>query len=249
MVIFSNMDWLNITVMGLLAGVAGTGLGGVVSLLFSRPGPRFMGGVLAFSAGVMLAVVFLGLIPESVEASGTAAALAGLALGLVAFLALDNYVPHRHFLSGTDGPEAVYLKKGVLLALGIALHNFPEGLAIGAGYAGSAELGFSLTVLIALHNIPEGMAVAAPLRYGGYGRARAVLASALAGAPMAVGALAGALVGGVSSLALGVSLGFAAGAMLYIVCDELIPDAYQTAGAHLSSAGIFAGVAAGLFIA
>ncbi len=241
------MSWLEIGALGMLAGVIGTAAGGLLSILLKKPTPRMTGSIMAFAAGVMLAIVFLELIEESIGFGGHLNAVGGLGLGLATFYLLDHYLPHRHPVSEEEAHRGVHLKKGTLLALGVGLHNLPEGLAIGAGFIGSTELGISLALLIGLHNIPEGLAVAAPLRQAGTTQRQILAITALAGAPMGVGALAGALVGGISLFFLALALGYAAGAMLYIVCDELIPDAYQSAGAHLSILGIFTGTALGIF--
>ncbi|MFO8191644.1 MAG: ZIP family metal transporter [Bacillota bacterium] len=240
------MNWLEITAMGMFAGVVGTGAGGLFSIFVKKPTPRFTGTILAFAAGIMMSIVFLELIVESIGQSGVGAALIGLSAGMLIFYLLDHYLPHRHIITVEEAHLGSYLKKGTLLALGIALHNFPEGLAIGSGFAGSADLGLALTLLIGLHNIPEGMAVAAPLQQAGYNSSKVIVVAALSGTPMGIGALVGALVGGISAFILALSLGFAAGAMLYIVCDELIPDAYESAGAHLSIFGIFTGTFLGI---
>jgi len=232
--------------LGLLPGVIGTGAGGLLSIFVKKPTPRLTGTILAFAAGVMLSIIFLELIEESVAFSGHWAAVAGLSLGLLIFYLLDRFLPHHHSITEEETVFGEYLKKGTLLALGIGLHNLPEGLAIGTGFIGSPELGLSLAILIGLHNIPEGMAVAAPLRQGGLSFSKVLAITALAGVPMGLGALVGALIGSISVFVLGLSLGFAAGAMLYIVCDELIPDAYESAGAHFSITGIFAGTILGL---
>lgn len=240
------MNWLEIGALGMAAGVIGTGAGGLLSVIVKTPTPRFTGTIMAFAAGVMLSIVFLELVEEAINFSGYQAAILGITLGMAVFYLLDHFLPHHHPVTPEKTPFDKYLKKGTLLALGIGLHNFPEGLAIGSGFVGSTELGTSLVILIALHNIPEGMAVAAPLQQGGYKYLKVVAITALAGAPMGIGALIGAAISSVSVFILGVSLGFAAGAMLYIVCDELIPDAYKTAGAHLSIFGIFAGTILGI---
>lgn len=245
-----TLSWFEVGMLGLLAGVVGTGAGGVLSVLIKKTTPRFTGTILAFAAGVMLSIIFLELIEESIASSGHWAAILGITFGMAIFYLLDHYLPHTHAVTEEETPFGGYLKKGTLLALGIGLHNLPEGLAIGAGYVGSAELGLSLAVLIGLHNIPEGMAVGAPLKQGGYSHLKVIGITLLAGAPMGIGALIGAAIGSISDYILGISFGFAAGAMLYIVCDELIPDAYESAGAHLSILGIFAGTVLGiLFIA
>jgi len=240
------LNWFEVGMLGMLAGVVGTGVGGMLSILVKKPTPRFTGTILAFAAGVMLSIIFLELIDEAIAITGHWAAITGLALGMGIFYVLDHYLPHHHTITAEDTPFGGYLKKGTLLALGIGMHNLPEGLAIGTGFVGSAELGISLAILIGLHNIPEGMAVAAPLKQGGFNYAKVVAITALAGVPMGLGALIGAAIGSISDYILGISLGFAAGAMLYIVCDELIPDAYESAGAHLSILGIFSGTILGL---
>lgn len=240
------MNWLEVGMLGLLAGVVGTGAGGLISVFMKKPTPRFTGTILAFAAGIMLSIIFLELIEEAIDFSGHWAAILGLTVGMAIFYLLDHYLPHQHPVTEEKIHSRGYLKKGTLLALGIGLHNFPEGLAIGTGFVGSPELGLSLAILIGLHNIPEGMAVAAPLKQGGYSLSRVVGITALAGLPMGIGALIGAAIGSISDYVLGVSLGFAGGAMLYIVCDELIPDAYESAGAHLSILGIFLGTLLGI---
>ena len=240
------LNWFEVTLLGLLAGVVGTGAGGLFSVFVKKPTPRFTGTILAFAAGVMLSIIFIELIDESIAYSGHWATIAGLTLGMVVFYLLDHYLPHRHTVSEEETVFGGYLKKGTLLAIGIGLHNLPEGLAIGTGFVGSQELGLSLAILIGLHNIPEGMAVAAPLKQGGFSFPKVLAITALAGLPMGLGALIGALIGSISVFVLGLSFGFAAGAMLYIVCDELIPDSYESAGAHFSIIGIFAGTILGL---
>lgn len=241
------MAWQEVTLFGLAAGVIGSGAGGAVAYFVPQLSERLMGTILGLSAGVMLAVVFMELIPEGISITGFSFPLIGLILGVLVFLLLDNCLPHDHFFS-SEKENLPFLKKGVLLAIGIALHNLPEGLAIGVGFAASSSLGTTLAILIALHNFPEGMAVALPLIYSGLKRQAVFIITLLTGIPMGIGAFFGAILGALSSLTLGISLGFAAGAMLYIVCDELIPDAYQTAGSHLSILGITAGVILGVII-
>ena len=237
---------LQVTLIGLVAGTTGTGLGGMLALSFIKPSSQTLGVMLGFSAGVMLAIIFMELLTKAMAASIFYAAL-GLLLGIAAFVLLDNFFPHHHFIS-EEIPGNQYVKKGVLIATGIALHNLPEGLAIGAGFASSARMGIALAILITLHNIPEGMAVAVPLNMGGLDRFRSLSIALLAGLPMGTGALLGALIGNISVSFLTLSLGFAGGAMLYIVCDELIPDVFNLISAHIAIMGITAGVLTGMMM-
>ncbi|HKM17226.1 MAG TPA: ZIP family metal transporter, partial [Limnochordia bacterium] len=130
--------------------------------------------------------------------------------------------------------------------IGIAVHNFPEGLAIGAGYAASETLGIGLAVVLALHDAPEGMAMAGPMKAAGLSPLRIVATCTLAGVPTGLGSLIGAYFGNVSELFLSVALGFAAGAMLYLVFDELLPIAQELDSEHSSTFGAIIGVVVGI---
>ena len=138
------------------------------------------------------------------------------------------------------------------MAGAIALHNVPEGMTIGASYAsnngvmGSAAL--VLAILIGLHNIPEGMAVSVPLISGGMNKAKAVLVTALSGAPTIIGALLGYLLGDIGSLGLALSLGFASGAMLYVVFGEILPQSILMYHSKLPAFTTIIGMLVGLFI-
>ena len=238
---------ITVTLIGLIAGVVGTGSGGLVSYLLRHPTTNFLSAILGFSAGVMLVVVFLELLQEAFAIGNFLYGVLGLILGIVILWLLDVYFPHRHHFSG-ECRQSRFRKVGVLLGVGIALHNIPEGLAIGAGYVSSESLGLGLALIMTIQNIPEGLAMATAMCIGGVRNGKVVLATALAGLPMGLGALAGALLGSISSLFLSISLGFAAGAMLYIVCDELIPDAHTLSSGHSATLGIVVGVVVGIFL-
>ncbi|AEE91001.1 Zinc/iron permease [Tepidanaerobacter acetatoxydans Re1] len=244
------MEVLNITLKGTLAGVFGTGLGGLLIVLLGKPRKTVLSSVIALSGGIMLSVVFSDLLPEAIKMGGPFSAFIGLLMGVVFLLLLDLYLPHCHFQSGTDGDckQARYMRASILIGLGIAMHNFPEGLAIGAGYAASEELGLSLTFIIGLQNVPEGMAMAGPMKAGFLSNLSILLWTALAGVPMGIGAFCGALAGGVSSLILSLSLGFAAGAMLYVVFDELLPEADELSKGHSATFGAILGIIIGLMV-
>ncbi len=238
------MNWVDITLIGLAAGTVGTGLGGGFAFIFSKPTDKALGVMLGLSAGVMASIIFMELLQEALAISFIYTSI-GLLLGILIFIFFDNNLPHNHFVSENTDREK-YVKKGVLIATGIALHNLPEGIAIGAGFASSPKMGAALAVLIAVHNIPEGIAVAFPLLMGGLRRSKTLGITLVAGLPMGLGALLGALFGGISFSFLSLSLGFAAGAMLYVVCDELIPDVYKLCSAHNAILGVSAGILIGM---
>ncbi len=238
------MSWVEVTLIGFLAGAVGTGLGGGLGAIVRKPSPRLLGFLLGLAAGVMLSIIFMELLEEAIAASFTHGML-GLVAGILAFVVLDHLIPHHHPVSNETSSPSL-MRKGSFIALGIALHNLPEGMAIGAGFSASTATGVALALIIALHNIPEGMAVAVPLVAGGMKRSNAVALSIAAGLPMGAGALLGSLMAGVSPASLSWAMGFAAGAMLYIVCDELIPDVYDLTDSHTAIAGITTGTALGV---
>lgn len=239
---------LQITLIGLISGVLGTALGGLFGVILNISKGNRLSVIMGFAAGIMMTIVFLELVEETIKMNLAEWGVIGLAVGVVVFLIIDLVIPHHHPHS-QDGMSSTYLKKGTLMTLGIGLHNLPEGLAIGAGFAASQDLGFTLAIVIAIHNIPEGLAVATPLIMANISRFKVLLITAAAGFPMAVGALVGVLIGNISPVFLAASLGFAGGAMLYIVCDELIPDAYNIARSeHYPIMGILFGVVIGTIL-
>ena len=264
-----------------LAGVVGTGLGGLIGAMLQKDSNRTVSLLLSFAGGVMLSVVCFDLVTEAVETNtGVAVVVAAIAFG-VAVTYFLNYlidkktnpeVPHideNHPKTADDLDELIHsdhleqhyarhdskmglFVAGIVMACAIALHNVPEGMTIGASYAsnngvmGSAAL--ILAVLIGLHNIPEGMAVSVPLISGGMSKPKAVLLTALSGVPTMVGALLGYLIGEIGAVGLAMSLGFASGAMLYVVFGEILPQAYLMYHSKLPAFTAIGGMLLGLFI-
>ncbi len=157
---------------------------------------------------------------------------------------------HQHTISN-DNKFALFLA-GVIMACAIALHNVPEGMTIGASYASNegamGKSALTLAVLIGLHNIPEGMAVSVPLIIGGMPKWKAVLITALSGVPTILGALLGYVIGDMGPMGLALSLGFASGAMLYVVFGEILPQAFLLHHSKLPAFSAIGGMLVGLMI-
>jgi len=262
-----------------IAGVAGTGLGGLIGAMLQKNSNRAVSLLLSFAGGVMLSVVCFDLVPEAIETkAGIIAVIGAVAIGVLVTYLLNDWIdrktmpeiPHideNHPKTADDLDELIhsdhlehhYARKdnkfslfvaGIVMACAIALHNVPEGMTIGASYAsndgvmGSAAL--ILAVLIGLHNIPEGMAVSVPLISGGMGKVKAVLITAASGIPTVLGALLGYALGEIGPLGLTLSLGFASGAMLYVVFGEILPQSilmyHSKAPAFSAIVGILVGI-------
>ena len=223
-----------ITILSLIAGVAGTGIGGLFGIVFSDKGKKFVSCVLNFAAGIMLAMVFLNLIPTALTQSDTPQikliVLVGVVLGGAGIYLLNlaiNGVNLRVHAVSTDNTAKNFLKSGIILFLAISLHNIPEGLALGCFGVNDNENVIVFTALLALHNLPEGMAISLPLRKGGTGRTKSVLLSVLGGAMTVLGAVLGFLIGNVAPVTNSFFLAIAAGAMLVVTFVEVIPQAFD----------------------
>jgi zinc transporter, ZIP family len=252
----------------LLAGLS-TGIGSGIAYFIRKPGPTVMSLVLGFSAGVMLYVSFAELLHTSFEKIGFGTANLWF-FGGIAFIALiDILIPHEYKeehatgLSDDVPPEAIsphahrrrhgrhpvrssLMRIGMLTAIGITIHNFPEGLAVfSSGITGDRSFGIMVAVAIALHNIPEGISVSIPVWQATGSRTKAFLYSFAAGLAEPVGALIGyALLFNFLTPTLIFSLlAFAAGIMVYISLDELLPTAHSYGKEHLVIIGVIGGMA------
>lgn len=271
------------------AGVVGTGLGGLLGVLFTRNSEKIVSLLLSFAGGVMVSIVCLDLLadalgqdPGSVGHVFLVVGMTAVGFGLIYLLNAiidkktnpqvkhidkrhpktadqlselihsDHYEEHKKEYAQTKEQKSRrrLFMAGLVMAFAIALHNFPEGMVIGASYANDEATGgvggLAAAIVIGLHNIPEGMAVSVPLAAGGMGKVKATVLTALTGAPTILGAMLGYFLGSLSPLMLALSLSFASGAMLYVVFGELLPESIlmwrSKAPAFAMLAGLLVGV-------
>ena len=190
----------NIAIALALTTVAGlsTTIGGLLGVFVKEPGPRFMALTLGFSGGVMILVSFVELLAGGIEAIGFGPAHVAFFAGMLGMFLIDFLIPHEymaeHHRTGEPGAKDKLLKTGLLVALGIGIHNFPEGMATFAGTLQDVSVGVAIAVAIAIHNIPEGLAVSAPIFAATGSRRTAFLWSFLSGLAEPAGAAVAALV-------------------------------------------------------
>jgi zinc transporter, ZIP family len=262
-------DFLNIFLLSLVAGL-GTGIGGLIAVA-RTPGRRSFGFLMGITAGVMITLSFLELANKAWELAGFWTATIGFAAGAFFMFFLDFIAPHIRFgILEIRGKDVIHgqqenpcpgrgrhrfgrfhqrnhitdvrlMRTGVLLAIGITLHNLPEGVAVGAGYMHAPEFGLFITSAILLHNIPEGIATALPLCKSGVCRRDAFLAALLSGLAEPVGALLAALFLTSFTQFVPGSLAFAGGVMMFITLDELIPTAREYGHQHSTALGFIFG--------
>lgn len=235
---------------GSMAALA-TALGTLPVLLSQKFSQRSYDTMLGFGAGVMLAASSFSLIIPALSAAKAqgaggwgAGGLVGLgiAMGALLLLVIDRVVPHEHFVKGLEGPEAKAMKRVWLFVLAIAVHNLPEGLAIGVAYAGTDPLAaLALATGISIQDVPEGMVVALALRGVGYGRLTSAGLGVLSGLVEPIAAVFGAGVIGISASLLPWGLAAAAGAMLYVISHEIIPESHRAGHERWATCGLMLG--------
>lgn len=145
------------TLIGLFFGTFGTTIGGIIGVVTKKHSKKFLSFVLAFASGLMMAIICFDLIPEALKISNLISAIFGILLGIAMMIFCDKLVEKKFTIEETNaGKSNTLLKTGIIVSIGLAIHNFPEGLAIGSGFGASIKLGLSLAIAICLHDIPEG---------------------------------------------------------------------------------------------
>ena len=240
-----------------LTAIAGlsTGIGSTIAYFIRKPKITYLSFSLGVSAGVMIYISFMELLPEASEAVGEFWGLAAFFMGIGVIGLIDMLIPepeNPHEFAGIDEPAVVHkensrlMRTGLFMALAIGIHNFPEGLATFASALGNVKLGVFIAIAIAIHNIPEGIAVSVPIFYATGNKNKAFFYSFLSGVSEPVGAIVGYLIL-MPFLTAGVLAGlmaFVAGVMIYISLDELLPMAHRYGHGHL----VIAGIVTGMFI-
>lgn len=225
-----------------------TGLGAIITFFFKRIENRWISTSLGFAAGIMIGLSTFSLIPHAIESGSITAVVAGFIAGGLFLWLVDIIIPHIHKVDGEEGDAlSSYRKMGYFIAIGIALHNLPEGLSIGASTGISMNMGIIIAVSIGIHNIAEGLSIAVPLSICGVKKTKIVFITVFAGLFTVIGTFLGMLIVNVSDVVISVSLAFAAGAMIYICSDELIPESHKL-HSNLSNAGVMIGFIFSLII-
>lgn len=246
-------DAMRLGLLGGLAGLAATALGALPGIALKGLSQRLEDSMLGLAAGMMLAASAFSLILPGLEAGetltgsaglGAAAVVAGMALGVMLMLGLDRFTPHEHAHGGPCGAGHERCGRVWLFVFAIALHNLPEGMAIGVSFArGDLGVGLPLTTAIALQDIPEGLAVAMSLRAIGLAPLRAVTIAGATGLMEPLGAVLGIGLSSGLALAYPVGLGLAAGAMIFVVSHEVIPETHRNGHQTPATLGLMAGFA------
>lgn len=194
----------------------------------------------------MTAIICFELIPEALEIASLPIVILGILFGIIMMIFCDIFVDNR-FKKSNKNANNNLLKTGIIVSIGLAIHNFPEGLAIGSGFEASLKLGLSLAIAICFHDIPEGISMAVPMKNGGMKASKVIYYVILSGVTTGIGAFFGAIVGGISQEIISICLAFAAGAMIYIVSGELTLESSRLYQGRMSAIGYILGFILGVF--
>ena len=252
---------MNLVLIGFLGSLAAGAMTavGALPVLFGHAVKRTTtDALLGFAAGVMLAASFFSLLVPGIEIAAerygpgvvpATIAVCGVLLGAGFILLLDARVPHEHFVTGREGPEAAEIKRVWLFVIAITLHNMPEGMAVGVGFgAGDIAAGSQLAIGIGLQNAPEGLAVAIALLAKGYSRPYAFGVAALTGAVEPAAGLLSAIAVSYSIALLPWGMAMAAGAMIYVISHEIIPETHSHSHQRIATLGLLAGLVLMMFL-
>lgn len=244
---------LRYALLGGGAGFAATAFGAAPALFLRGIPQRVEDTMLGLAAGMMLAASAFSLLLPGLAAGadllgskplGAGVVVIGMALGVLLMLGLDEFTPHEHDKTGPCGPGHERCGRVWLFVFAIALHNLPEGMAIGVGFSqGDMGVGLPLVTAIALQDVPEGLAVALALRGAGLTPSAAVLIAGASGLMEPLGALLGIGLAGGLAVAYPIGLGLAAGAMIFVVSHEVIPETHRNGHQTPATLGLMAGFA------
>jgi ZIP family zinc transporter len=228
------------TLASLIAGSA-TIAGAAVIFFVHKVSEKLLDALMGFAAGVMLSATFFGLLEPAIRTGGVWKTAVGILLGAFFLILMEKAIPHIHRVSGLKGPS-VHLGKVWLFILAITIHNFPEGLAVGVGFSGgNIPAGSILAVGIGIQNIVEGLAVALAVYMSTQRLAKAFAVAAFTCVVEPLGGFLGISIVSLSSLLIPYGLAFAAGAMLFVTVEELIPETHSRGNVRESTVGILLG--------
>lgn len=235
---------LLIVLLGSTVSLIGTMIGASLGIIVKNPSKKFLGAIIGFAGGLMLSIVVFDLIPEAMNSWSFIGTLICCILGIITIVFIDTKID----LVGGNFKYNSHLKVAFMAALGLMLHNLPEGIIMGCGFVAGQSLGLKMSLIIAIHDIPEGIAVSAPLMASRVRIPKILLYAFLTAFPTAVGTWIGAYVGSVSHNILGACLAYASGIMMYVVCGEMLPESSKLWDGVTSSIGIVTGLILGLIM-
>ncbi len=232
--------------IGVIAEGIGVTIGVILYTFLNIRNKKMQGIMMGLAAGLMMAIICFDILPGAFAQGGVLIALVGVIIGLGMGMSLENIASvftERVYTKKSSG-----VKTGIILTMAIALHNIPEGIALGTLFAISPQTGIKVALIVMLHSILEGIAIAIPLQKGGVGGKTLGVICATLAFLMGIGAMLGFVVSSLSPIIITLVMGFAAGVILYIVCEELIPESKEAWNGRLTTVAVVLGLMVGILM-
>jgi len=237
------MNFLTFNLFAFLCGILGACVGAAFTLFLSFKNEKVIDILIGFTSGLMLGLISFGLIPEAITLWSLLPCIVILIISYMVIGTIEKYLDTNSIIAKNR-----YIKSGFLISLGIALHNFPEGLAIGSSFAFNNRFGILVGIMIIIHDIPEGFALAVPFKIAKKKNIDILKIAFLSGIPTGVGCLIGSLLSSIIKLLMAGCLTAAAGAMLYVVMSEMIPEYSRKENFKLSAISNMVGIVFALIL-
>lgn len=215
------------TLVGLAVGGSGIGLGGIVAFGLGKYFEKISGVILACVAGIIFSLLAFELLPESIETGGLLATSIGIILGVVLIMRLE-YFFHKVVIIADTPRKSMFIRSGILLAIGVAIHNLPVGFAMGSGLVNNGKIGLDLATTMLFHNFPEGFAISLPLALSRLSPISVPIISGIVALPAAFGSFLGASLGIINVMVLAVFFGIAIGTILLVTWHEILGHAIRS---------------------
>lgn len=240
-----------IFIIGIFSAVVsliGTMVGAFIGVSIKNPTDKLLGTLLSIATGIIISIIFLELIPDSIEHIGFFKSLTVILIGIVIIYLIDRLIK---VVSDNDQKLSTgisHTKVAILMALGLMMHNFPEGIIMGFGFVKGSGLGVKMSILISIHDIPEGIAIAAPLIAAGKKPFKILWYSFLVAFPTVIGAWLGIMMNNISSAFLGYSIAFASGIMIYVAFGQMLPESNELNKSYSKELWIIVGIIFGFIM-
>lgn len=240
------MELIKVGILGLIAEGGGLSLGILLLYLFRIKNERLIGMLFGGTSGLMLAMICFDVLPEGLERGRIDLVLIGIIIGVLLGTLLDDIVPRLQ--SSLGNRDSSLSKMGLILSIGIAMHNLPEGFALGTVSNVDRDSIIQFTLILALHSIPEGIALSIPFKQGGAPLVKMLGIALGLGVCMGIGAIGGYILSGINDNLVSTGLGVAAGIILYIICEELLPESKKIWNGRMTTIATILGMMLGLLL-
>lgn len=234
-----------IFIIGIFSAVVsliGTMIGAFIGVSIKNPTDKLLGILLSIATGIIISIIFLELMPESIDHIGFFKTLLVILIGIAVIYIIDIFIKVSSDNNQDVSSRINHTKVAILMALGLMLHNFPEGIIMGFGFVKGSGLGIKMSILISIHDIPEGIAMAAPLIAAGKKPLKILWYSFLVAFPTVIGAWLGIIINTISSVFLGYSIAFASGVMIYVAFGQMLPESNELSKSYTNTLWIIIGI-------